>query len=300
MSRVQLGTWGIVTLVALRVGIGLHFFYEGADKLQNPKPFSAGFLSNAKGPFADQYKKMIWDPDGAARLDYEGTVDYWNEYAQQISRHYKFDDKQSKQAEQIVADFDGRLKNFMGRWKPEIDEYWAQLERRDKNLQDPARLALPSLQMHEMKITGERMKLKGQVVPGIDAMWKDLDRALNNVATSQQWKQHGELPIGKVGRRFGDSEMVDGIIPYFNLIVGACLVLGLFVRPAAVLGGLFLLTVCASQFPGTPGAAPIYYQGVEMLAMFALAAIGAGNLAGLDFFITSWLTSNKPSAVTAK
>ena len=82
-----------------------------------------------------------------------------------------------------------------------------------------------------------------------------------------------------------DSEFVDRAIPYFDIAVGLCLILGLFTRPAAILGGLFLASVCVSQWPGYPGAAPIYPYVIEMLALFALAAIGAGQIAGLDFLV---------------
>lgn len=288
MSRVQLGVAGVIAIVALRLGIGLHFFYEGADKLKNPKPFSAGFLGNAKGPFAGMYKNMIWDADGAARLDWETTAEYWKGYADRAAQHYKFDEKQTKQAEKTAEDYAGRLRNWIGDKADEIAEYEHQLERRDKNAQDASRHTLASLRAHDAKIEGDRKKLWGQIVPGIDALWRDLENDMNALSTPEQWKAHGRLPIGKIGRRFGDSETVDGFIPYFDFIVGICLVLGLFVRPAATLAGLFLLSVCVSQWPGSVGAAPIYYQGVEMLGLFVLAAIGAGNLAGLDFFITAW------------
>jgi len=296
MSRVQLGTLGIAALVALRVGIGLHFFYQGTDKLHHPKPFSAGFLGNAKGPLAPYFKSLVWDPDGERRLDYDATTSYWSEYGQQVARHYNFDDKQSKEADAVVKNYSGRLRNYLGSRSAEQEEYYAQLERRDKNAKDPARQQLASFQAHDAKITGERMKLKGQLLPGIDAIWKDVERDLNGIATSEQWKAHGSLPIGKVGRRFGDSETVDQIIPYFDLFVGMLLVVGLFVRPAAILAGLFLLSVCASQWPGAIGAAPIEFQANEMLACFVLAAVGAGNLAGLDFFLATWWDQRKKPA----
>ena len=69
------------------------------------------------------------------------------------------------------------------------------------------------------------------------------------------------------------------------LLVPACLILGLFTRPAAILGALFLASVCAAQWPLSQGAAPIYNQLVEMLALLALAAIGAGQYMGLDYFL---------------
>ena len=298
MSRVQLSTWGIAALVALRVGVGLHFFYEGADKLLHPKPFSAGFFGNAKGPLASVYKSMVWDADGEYRLDQESTKRYWEQYSQQVSRHYGFDDAQAKQADQLVKNYAGRLKNYIGARSGEYEEYFNQLARRDKNAKDQSR-ELKSLQAHDAKITGERMKLKGQLIPGIDAIWKDVERDMNGRATEKQWQAAGGgLPIGKIGRRIGDSEFADAVVPYFDLLIGFCLVVGLFVRPAAILGGLFLLSICLSQFPGSVGAAPIYNQAVEMLAMFTLAAVGAGNLAGLDFFITTWLTRKKPAPAT--
>jgi hypothetical protein len=45
---------------------------------------------------------------------------------------------------------------------------------------------------------------------------------------------------------------------------------------------LFLISICASQWPLAPGAAPIYNQAVEALALLALAAIGAGRFFGID------------------
>ena len=288
MSRVQIGVWGVVALVALRLGIGFHFFLEGADKIQNPKPFTAGFLGNAKGPLAPMYKSMIWDVDGLYRLDNEGTADYWTAYGDRIIGHFKFDEAQAKKVDRAIKDYNGRLEYHLGENGDEVKEYDKQLERRQKNAADPTRTALASLRAHDAKIEGERKKLFAKVIPGIDAIWKDLEIELNGLATPEQYKAHGRLPIGKIGRRFMDSEMVDGIIRYFDFTVGVLLILGLFVRPTALLAALFLLSVCLSQWPGTYGALPIYSQGVELLGLLVLAALGAGNLCGLDFFITAW------------
>ena len=53
----------------------------------------------------------------------------------------------------------------------------------------------------------------------------------------------------------------------------------------AVAGALFLGSVIAAQWPGSAGAAPVYYQSIEMAALLVLAAVGAGRFAGLDFFL---------------
>jgi uncharacterized membrane protein YphA (DoxX/SURF4 family) len=286
MPRVQIGLLAAAAIVALRLGVGLHFFWEGADKLNNPKPFSAGFLGNAKGPLAPAYKSMVWDADGRWRLDTDSMIAHWNSYGDQVIAHYSFDDKQVSQVSKKLKEFEGRYKSFRGSRRDEIEEYYAQLKRRDANAENPARTDLASLRVHDARIDSDRNKLKGEVLPEIDRMSKDLENELNAIATQEQWEVNGRLPIGYVAQRFGDSVMVDRWIPWFDLTIGLLLIVGLFVRPAALLGGLFLLSVCLSQWPGSVGAVPVYPQFIEMLAMFVLAAVGAGRFAGLDFVIS--------------
>ena len=270
-------------IVLLRVGIGVHFLAEGWTKLENPRPFSGGFFSNAKGPLAPVYRNLVWDPDGVARLDPEATLAEWDDYRSRIINHYGFDEKQQKSAADVVKRYEGRLKQFLGSKSDTIDEYYLWLDRRDKNSHDPSR-KLASLQTHDARIATETRKLYGELIPTIDRLWKDLENDLNAIATEEQWSRHGRLPIGKPGRGLVDSESMDRIVPWFDVMVGACLILGLFTRAAAVAGAVFLASVCASQL--APGAMPIYNQAVEMLALLALAAIGAGRFAGLDYFFS--------------
>jgi uncharacterized membrane protein YphA (DoxX/SURF4 family) len=268
-------------IVLLRVGIGVHFLSEGISKLENPKPFSAGFFGNAKGPFAPLYKNLVWDADGLYRLDLETTLEEWNAYRERIVSHYGFDEKQQKTAADTVKRYEGRLKQFLGSKNDTIEEYHQFLERREKNAKDPAR-QLASLQTHDARIAGETRKLYVELVPPIDRVWKDLENDLNSIATNDQWQAHGRLAIGKPGRSPLDTESMDRVVPWFDTIIGACLILGLLTRPAAILGALFLISICASQWPLWPGAAPIYNQAVEALALLALAAIGAGKFFGID------------------
>jgi uncharacterized membrane protein YphA (DoxX/SURF4 family) len=121
-----------------------------------------------------------------------------------------------------------------------------------------------------------------ELVPPIDRVWKDLENDLNAIATEDQWRARGRLAIGKPGRSPMDTETMDRVVPWFDTLIGVCLILGFATRPAAILGALFLASICASQWPLSPGAAPIYNQAVEMLALIALAAIGAGSFFGID------------------
>jgi uncharacterized membrane protein YphA (DoxX/SURF4 family) len=69
--------------------------------------------------------------------------------------------------------------------------------------------------------------------------------------------------------------------------IGACLLLGLFTRLAALGGIAFLVMVMASQPPWVAGAKSefFYYQLVEVAALVVLLAVGAGRWAGLDFIL---------------
>jgi len=271
-------------IVLLRVGIGVHFLAEGWTKLENPRPFSGGFFSNAKGPLAPLYKNLVWDADGLFRLDLNGTLAEWDAYRNKVVNHYGFDEKQAKATQDTLKRYEGRLRQFLATKSETIEEYKQWLDRRDENAKKPER-RLASLQTHDARIATETRKLYAELVPTIDRLWKDLENDLNAIATDDQWQRHGRLPISKPGRGLVDSETMDRVVPWFDVTVGALLILGLFARPAAVAGAVFLASVCASQWPLSPGAAPIYNQAIEMLALLALAAIGAGRFVGLDYLL---------------
>jgi uncharacterized membrane protein YphA (DoxX/SURF4 family) len=284
--RISVGWWVIAAIVALRVGVGIHFYIEGTTKLRDPKPFSAGFLGNAKGPLAPLYHNMVWDADGKYRLDGKATQSYWLTYSKNVAGHFHFDENQVKKADALVKKHNQRIASYLGSKREDIQEYLQQLERRDKYSQDLDRQGLASMQAHDARIAADRNQLRGPMLADIDKSWAAVENDLNAVATDKQLIRHGRYPIGKLGRRPGDSVFMDWFIPYFDTIIGVLLIIGLFVRPAGIAAGLFLATVCASQWPGTPGAAPIHYQFVEMLALFTLAAIGAGQFCGLDYIVS--------------
>ena len=284
MSRTQLGPLAAVVLVVLRLAIGLHFLSEGLDKLSGSRPFSsAGFLGNAKGPLAPLFKGLVKDSDGYRRLDVDATVAHWTTYRDRVARHFGYDEDQVTKTESLLKKNVNHWKEFFQENEDELDQYVKQVDRRDANAAKAERAGMETLQTHDALITGERMKLKGQLLSQVDALWKNVESDFNSVATpDQRAAAGGPLPIGKLPAHGVSSDCVDIVIPWFDLIVGVCLILGIFTRTAAVLAGLFLASVCASQWPGYPSATPIYYQSVEMLALFALAAVGAGKVASVD------------------
>ena len=117
----------LAAILVLRVTVGYHFFKEGTNKLQNGFDAS-GFLSSAKGPFADQFKSMVDDHDGKKRLGVttdktangigsikaspKFTLELWQEFRDQAASVYQFgsqdlveklQQRRSKMAEAIRA-----------------------------------------------------------------------------------------------------------------------------------------------------------------------------------------------------
>ncbi|WP_254510953.1 DoxX family protein [Anatilimnocola floriformis] len=288
----------VAAIVALRVGVGIHFYMEGTTKLKDKKPFSGPFFANAKGPLAEAFRGRVWDIDGTWRMNSKATEAHWKNYEEKAASHFGFDDKQKKKAETLVKNYSKRMNSYLGSKRDEIDEYYKQLDRRDADRNVAYRQAMTSMQAHDARIESDRNALKMPILTFVDKVWIDLQNDMNAIATDKQMLRHGVLKIGKVGQRFGDTEFMDAVVPYFDLIIGLCLITGLFTRVAAIAGAIFLAGVCASQWPGY-GGAPIFNQFVEMLTLLALAALGAGQFCGLDYVITGLRRmTRKPAANT--
>jgi thiosulfate dehydrogenase (quinone) large subunit len=61
--------WPMITITVLRVFVGWHFMYEGIAKLTSPTWSAAGYLKQARGPFADLFKGLAAKPDLLASAD---------------------------------------------------------------------------------------------------------------------------------------------------------------------------------------------------------------------------------------
>lgn len=59
----------LIAITLLRVVVGWHFLYEGIAKLTAPSWSAAGFLKQARGPFADLFKGLAADPNMLANAD---------------------------------------------------------------------------------------------------------------------------------------------------------------------------------------------------------------------------------------
>lgn len=291
-----------MAVLALRLAVGWHFFREGADKITTGDFTSASFMEASKGPLAPVFRGMIWDADGIARLDQMATLDAWNQYRVQVGRRYGFDETQTAQAEKIYEARKKQLEGFFEQYAEDIHVYRKGVERRARNREDAAYIEVASLAGQGERIRRENKNDGALLIGSIEAIRRGYERDLNALARAEQ-AGRGPVAMKKPSRRMMDTLFIDSVIPTFDLVVGALLILGLFTRPACLAGAGFLATIIATQWPGAAGAIPAHYQIVEMFALLVLGTIGAGRFFGLDFFVgLLWSpslrkrTENKPWA----
>ncbi len=282
-SIFQLGSAAVLAIVLLRFMIGFHFYQEGVSKLRGKDYSSAAMLASSKGPLAATFQAFIWDADGRARLDEEASKVQMDEFHDRVVGVFGFDDEQQKQAERALTIRRRQLDAFFEDNRQEIAEYFKNLQRVESYQQNKNRTDVPSLAGQIDEIRSDLAAQRGPWLADIDRIWNGLRWDLDQIA--KQANPMAEVGLELPGRRPLDSVTIDSALPYFLSIVGVCLILGLLTRLASLAGAVFLGSVIAMQFPGTPGAAPTYYQAVELLAMLVLAATAAGRYFGLDFII---------------
>ena len=59
----------MIAITVLRVFVGWHFLYEGLTKLTAPSWSAAGYLKQARGPFADLFRGLANQPNLLANAD---------------------------------------------------------------------------------------------------------------------------------------------------------------------------------------------------------------------------------------
>jgi thiosulfate dehydrogenase [quinone] large subunit len=69
MEDGKLSRWPMIAITVLRVFVGWHFLYEGIAKLTSPSWSAAGYLKQARGPFAGVFKWLASQPNLLANAD---------------------------------------------------------------------------------------------------------------------------------------------------------------------------------------------------------------------------------------
>jgi uncharacterized membrane protein YphA (DoxX/SURF4 family) len=322
----KLGLIAIVCIVALRMAIGWHFYKEGVQKFRDPNWNSAGFLTGAKGPLAPWFLSFAPPLPDETRLNEQGVIEVWNVFREEATSGYGYEspdylapleqelavaksqlesaeseeDKvraeaalriaeervdtfkhQSKAAEEAFKRRQSQVQHFFRSNREDIDNYLRELAWLESMKSDATTGATPFQQERIATKEAEVRSKARDLMANLGQLNEAFERDLYNLATPQQ-RARGVLHI-----RASDAAWVDSVVKWTVLLVGVFLMLGLFARPAAIVGALFLSSVLAvAGWPFWAGENPQTYNVlVELCALLALAAIGAGRFAGLDFFL---------------
>ncbi|MEO9594720.1 hypothetical protein [Rhodopirellula bahusiensis] len=280
-----LGTIAVVMLTLLRLTVGWHFISEGIDKYQAGNWSAKPFFANARGPFAGHFRQMVWDYDGTMRLDVDQTKITWAYYRDQISDHYGFDEKQEAEAHNNYSIAAKQYEQVLQLNANEVQEFELGLERVEELDGDSVASGVSSLSGQRESVRKELSQKIAPVFSQIDAIWENYEIAQNKVASEEQREQRLAYPLVRPRLQMMDTSVIDSIVPYFDMLVGWCLLLGLFTPVAALAAAGFLGSVFLSQYPPVTGPTSSNYQLIECMACLVLAATGAGRFAGLDFFL---------------
>ncbi|MGV3485428.1 MAG: DoxX family protein [Planctomycetaceae bacterium] len=280
-----IGWVGICMLVLLRVTIGWHFYTEGMDKYSAGDWDAKPFFANARGPVADHFRKLVWDWDGAIRLDESHADAAFKSFRSRVIRYYGFNDAQKQQANANYVKAMEQLRWILTSNKVDIEEYKLGRKRIEQLENDPVRDGVASLGGQRSTIRTEWMQKIAPTLQQIDAVWATYEQAQNNVATLKQAESRPPIKIDLPRTQRIDTALINRIVPYFDLAIGVCLILGLFTPVAALAAAGFLGSVFMSQYPPSTGPSSTMYQLIEGVACLTLAGTGAGRFAGLDFLI---------------
>lgn len=304
----------LVSLLVLRVVIGLHFYNEGVTKVRSGEFSCAGFLSQANGPSAGFFKGLLDDYDGRVRLciapirpepgvkdsiDTETTIAIWRDFVEQAGGEFQFDEQQLTQGRTILAESE----NYLDRWlvanQQDILAWVGQADRlngfrRDGDRRSETFREVAGLNDHMDSIARQRSSSAGAWFREIETVWTELECRINDLhrpempaderlQLSRPWRSR---PVPFVGSlRWSPQQLIDTILPWFDAVVGLLLIIGLFSRLAAVAGIALLLGVVATQPFWVPGSENTWNQWVEIAGLFVVFATAAGRFGGLDYFL---------------
>ncbi len=279
----RLNIFAIISLVLLRIGIGWHFFQEGAVKVREGNFTSIGFLSAAKGPLAKKFHEMIPDYEGYIRLTPELMEEAFDAFPEVVAEHYGFTEEQMSEAEKIGKKGKAEYKDAFQRWEKEIKDYLSSIDRVDKIERDPTRRGVATLRAQKDEIETKWKALPKPALAAIDKILKDTETDLNDLATDEQIEGKYLCEFLLPEETVMSTRYIDRIIPIFDMAIGILLIIGLLTPVAGLAAAIFLGSVVLSQFPGYPGTQPTYFQAAEMLGCLVLAATDAGRYWGLDY-----------------
>ena len=198
--------------------------------------------------------------------------------------------KQAEVAEEILANHLDELTDWLAINETEVLAWFATADRvngfeRDGESKEQVATYVASLRDQVYTIQTDRSKQKRGWQAQVNEIWDSYETSINDLALPEQIEA-GEMQLHRpFDQPYNKINWINRIIPWFDTIVGALLMVGLFTRLASIAAATFLASVIASQPPWIPGTESTYLYAVELFALLVIFATLAGRCGGLDFFL---------------
>ncbi|WP_406696748.1 DoxX family protein [Singulisphaera sp. Ch08] len=275
----------------LRIAIGWHFLYEGLEKVETTrkagKAFTAEpYLRFSTGPLAPVFRGLIPDVNSIHKLNPDDRKASWKADVDRIASHYHFDQAQRDKAQLELKDSE----DYADIWfedhetKENRRKYFVELGKVQAIEQNPN-----ALSYERERAAAKRKDLdadRRSLIADLDARGESLRSAVTLLATPEQQKSAGPVVPPRTTLDWVNLSTMWGLV-----IMGVCLILGLFSPLAALAGAVFLGQIYLSMppwpgLPANPMAEGHYFivnkNLIEMLACLALACIPTGSWIGID------------------
>jgi len=310
------------SLVLLRLAIGFHFYMEGSEKLRSGDFSAESFFRAARGPFSPYFHRLLEDENGQQRLcvisqsddrgqhyqvDPELTIAIWGDFVDRAASYYALDDTQLSRARDILKAHQDELVAWLDSNHTELIAHFSTGDRLEGFEQDGSSKQRVALHVASLRgqVNSIRAARQGQLqlwTAQIEEMWNSFEDQINSLTRSSAEAQSSpslKKPLA-LHRPFSQPmsklNVINWIVPRFDVLVGGMLMLGLLTRFASLAGAGFLATVIATQPPWVPDASSTIYPSIELFALLVIFSTYAGRIGGLDFFIWAFRTRRKSQA----
>jgi uncharacterized membrane protein YphA (DoxX/SURF4 family) len=292
-------------LILLRVAIGWHFLYEGLEKVESTRKggrsFSAEpYLRNSTGPLAPYFRNLVPDVDSREKFDLEKLKAVWAAEVERITGHYGFNEDQRKAAAAELR----HEEEFAVAWfsDPEMSQkrtkYLDELREVEQLEQKPGALS------YERERAASKRKdldaVRRVLTADLDKHEEVLRKTVTELASDEQQAAAGPVPAA-----WTNLDLVNAMTMYGLVVMGVCLILGLFGPLAPLAGAVFLGQIYFSM-PPWPGLPPnpmaeghyfiVNKNLIEMLACLVLVFIPTSTWIGLDPLVFGWMFRRRDTA----
>ena len=210
----------------------------------------------------------------------------WRAVLNTVTNSVGLTEEQRRQAAEAFVLRHQQLADYLAAESDAIAEYRHQLWRLEQWLAAPEARGVPFQQERIAAKQAETAAMARTWVDQVDQFEQEFLVTLRQILTPEQQADAAmtaAMDSALTSPQQARLRWINLAATGLTLGVGACLLLGLFTRTAAVLGALFLMAVIATQPPWIPGTESTIYQTIELVALLVVAATAAGRWFGLDY-----------------